>query len=788
MGSFPHDQTGHSRYARLAAKGTWRLACLFSLFLLILPQIPARAEISIPYEQGTDLRRIAETYLGDADLWPAILSASGLETVADLGPGQVLTVPTDEVSAARSALSTSLARIQQANAIGAQVFAFDTITRAISLHDKALDAEKARLWSETLTLAVDAVTEAGRAYELAEQNRDKAAEARLSDRQGWVEGQRPEDLGWDDRELNAVLVEEEKIRTLSRSTAQITFRDSGRLRLNSNSHAVIQRMRVDPLKKREDAKVSLVEGDFYALLGGNSNRKSLEVDVPDVNAQIDSGDFWVRQDVSGAKFTNYDDDRVEIAARGDRVSLGRNEGVVIRSGEQPREKIDLLGTPALSAPDDDGLVYNETAELSWEPVDDAAGYWIEVARDANFNRMVDSASGLTDTFFRLQGLDIGLYYWRVAALDQFGLPGQRSLPRRFTMRIDRAAPFLRLEGPVSDRIYREAQVTVEGETEPGTRLTVNGTTAPVAEDGRYSLALTLTPGTNDLTLVSRDAAGNETRLSREVVHVPDASAEVTFSDDIPRVSARHFLASADEISLSGTTTADARLAVLGASGTERIETLADASGHFNLTLPLTAPSETFTLVVTSPSGFESRDAFEVTRDQEAPVISLEQPLPRLTAVEWLALRGQVSGADKVVLNGRAIPLADGYFDEVVTLTDGPNTLEMSARDQAGNVTVESWVVVLDQTPPEYVAHDVKSASGGRLSIEVTAKDANGLAKAAPFTLFANGEEVNGFLRYNKLSRSYKGMVNLASADGGQIRLGDIELQDDAGNTIRVQLK
>ncbi|WP_417685730.1 FecR domain-containing protein [Roseibium sp.] len=766
-------------------------ACAY-VFVFILtsitPSTSALASISIPYEPGTDLRKIAQTYLGDPDLWPAILKASGLEKLTDLGPGKILTVPTDEVSAARSALASSLNRIQEANAVGAQVFAYDVISQAISLHDRALDAEKARQWGQTLALAVDADTAAGKAFDLAEQNRDKAAEARLSDRQGWVEGQRPEDLGWDDRELNAVLVEEEKIRTLSRSTAQITFRDSGRLRLNANSHAVIQRMRVDPLKKREDAKVSLVEGDFYALLGGNSNRKSLEVDVPDVNAKIDSGDFWVRQDVSGAKFTNYDDARVDINAQGDQVSLGRNEGVVIRAGEAPRSKVGLLETPVLVFPPDDGLVFNARAEVSWQAVDEAAGYWLEVAADPNFNQMVDSATGLTGTSFTLDGLNIGTYYWRIAALDQFGLPGPRSLPHRFVMRIDTAPPFLRMETPLSDRIYREATVDVRGETEPGASVTVNGTPASVGADGAYTHTLTLVPGSNRLEIVSTDAAQNKTELVREVVHTPDATASVTFSEAIPRLSARHFVAAGKEISLSGSTEASARLEILDETGAKRAETTTNPSGKFAFALPLASGEESFILKIISPSGFESQDAFQVSQDTSGPEIELDAPLPRLTSVEWQALRGKVSGATSVVLNGREIPLNQERFDEVVTLTDGENTLEMSARDLAGNVSVKSWTVTLDQTPPEYVAHSVKEATGGRVNIEVTATDANGLAKAAPFTLFANGEEVNGFLRYNKLSRSYRGVVALASADTGGLRMKDIELEDDAGNRTRVQLK
>ncbi len=92
---------------------------------------------------------------------------------------------------------------------------------------------------------------------------------------------------WSERPLNTVLIEEEKVRTLSRSTAQITFRDDSRLRLNANSQAVIQRMRVDPLSREEEAKVSLVEGDFYALLAGKSQRKSFELEVPEVETEIE---------------------------------------------------------------------------------------------------------------------------------------------------------------------------------------------------------------------------------------------------------------------------------------------------------------------------------------------------------------------------------------------------------------------------------------------------------------------------------------------------------------------
>ena len=181
--------------------------------------------------------------------------------------------------------------IQQATEEGARLFAPDEIGQAIRLREQGVAQRKDGRWAEAIRLADEASTTAAQALALALEQRDAAAEALLSDRQGSVEGQRPQELLWTDRTLNAILIEQEKVRTLSRSTAQITFRDESRLRLNANSQALIQRMRLDPLSREEEAKVSLVEGDFYALLAGKSQRKNFELEVPEVETQIEFDQF-----------------------------------------------------------------------------------------------------------------------------------------------------------------------------------------------------------------------------------------------------------------------------------------------------------------------------------------------------------------------------------------------------------------------------------------------------------------------------------------------------------------
>ena len=309
--------------AAVCSARRWWGVCLILGLPLAWPgsaAVAADDPIVVRLAEGQTLRDLAEQHLGDPDLWMEILRANNL-AVSDVRPGIEIQIPASEIAAADRALQASLETIQKATLEGARLFAPDEIAQAIWLRDAALAHRKAGAWTDAARVATDASAAAEKALASALGQRDAAAEALLSDRHGWVEGQRPEDVVWSDRDVNSVLIEEEKVRTLSRSTAQVTFRDDSRLRLNPNSQAVIQRMRVDPLSRQEEAKVTLVEGDLYALLSGKSERKTFGLEIPDVETEIDSTSFWVRHDASGSKFANYDDRVLQVAAEGESVTL-----------------------------------------------------------------------------------------------------------------------------------------------------------------------------------------------------------------------------------------------------------------------------------------------------------------------------------------------------------------------------------------------------------------------------------------------------------------------------------
>jgi hypothetical protein len=262
----------------------------------------------------------------------------------------------------------------------------------------------------------------------------------------------------------------------------------------------------------------------------------------------------------------------------------------------------------------------------------------------------------------------------------------------------------------------------------------------------------------------------------------DERSVVSFDDDIPGIGPKHFLSAVDTISIGGTTTANAQLRIR--LGQKTVASAAsDAKGRFRLNVPLGAATSRYEVAVTAPSGFTSSDEFSVTVDRASPEIVLDAPPPGLTADPAFALKGKAKPGAKLTLNGRDIANRNGRFEEAIELKAGPNTIELSASDAAGNVKTEKWQVRLDRDPPALVRSRVVPASGGRpvLIVEIEAQDASGLANIAPFKVTAGGQILTGHLRYNRAAKNYQGTIVVPGDTLQTAALSEVELADDAGN-------
>jgi hypothetical protein len=89
--------------------------------------------------------------------------------------------------------------------------------------------------------------------------------------------------------------------------------------------------------------------------------------------------------------------------------------------------------------------------------------------------------------------------------------------------VDLTAPALTLSSPADGSTVEVASVEVTGSTEAGASVSVNGIVVDVDANGAFSFSLALAPGSNTITAVATDLAGNS----------GSTSVSVTFNDPVP---------------------------------------------------------------------------------------------------------------------------------------------------------------------------------------------------------------------------------------------------------------
>ncbi len=770
--------------ARSCRPALWLSAALLCLPLSQAPQAeidPLDAPLlKVEFRAGDTLRGVVGDHLRDPDLWPAVLALNNIASPADLRPGDELQLPVRQVMAADAALLRALSAIQTATAEGARIFAPREIGAAIDNRDTAVTRREKGDWRQVVDYAGLATGQANQALDISITQRDRAAEAVVSDVHGTVEGRAPAEPSWSGRTLDDILVEFERLRTLSNSTTQVTFRDLSRLRLNPNSNATIQRMRSDPLTGDEVTKVSLANGDFYALLNQLTEKSAFEIEVPGIETTTNSADFWIKSDQTGARFVNYDTAALSIERGGDQITLGENQGVVLTGAQAQRA--DVLDSPLLQAPAVGAVIHTGAAALRWQAQEGAAGYWLEVARDVGFNQMQISEWGLRDTGFAADALAPGVYHWRVAALDQLGLPGQWSTPRDFTLREDVTPPFLTLLSPADGSLVTAPQIELLGASERDVALTVNGTPLEVAADGSFLTQLPLQPGENAIALRAVDVAGNDSTRSVTVTYRPAAQVQIMLDDRIPRVG-QALASRAADLSLRASSDAapDAPVVLRDETGAVVVQTRVGPDGAITLTVPVEGSERAFTLQILSPGGtVEGTLGFTALRDEQPPQITLDQPPPRATGDATLVLSGGSEDAVALYLGDTAVPLARGRFDLTLTLTPGENAFDLRARDAVGNLSLLRLATRLDIDPPDITSVDLSRPQGatGPIELRVQASDASGLRQAAPFVIAVGGDEISGFARCDSASGICRASLPPRT---GTLELIELIVEDHADN-------
>jgi len=124
---------------------------------------------------------------------------------------------------------------------------------------------------------------------------------------------------------------------------------------------------------------------------------------------------------------------------------------------------------------------------------------------------------------KLLNLPDGKYYYKLSYIDELGFENPAA-PQSFI--IDTTPPQLFINLPDQQPFKTDQEIiTINGQTEPQAILKINERDVKVEEDGKFSVALLLRPGLNNIQFIAKDYYGNETNITRQVEYVKKLTKE-----------------------------------------------------------------------------------------------------------------------------------------------------------------------------------------------------------------------------------------------------------------------
>jgi glucodextranase-like protein len=345
--------------------------------------------------------------------------------------------------------------------------------------------------------------------------------------EGDVRIKRAQQFLWDSVGANTALRVGDQIKTASNGSAQIIYFDGTITTIKPGSLLEIRELSEDPATRVRKVREKLTWGGVSATTPGANVQGSFhEVATESATARaMDKARFDVAYDADTRKTsTAVQSGSTQVEAAGKTLTLQPLERMDVNR-EQVVSRVKVPPPPAPIEPTDQrvflaGDPASQTVSLRWTKIEGAVRYRLEIAKTGLFGDLLLDKSDIRSTNVQIPGLQDGNYYWRVSAIDGQSIESAFSETRRFKMggagpqRSDDTVPPA-LE--VMDFLPTGHLVIINGRTEPGATISVDGQKVDVYDDGVFTAVVRMKrEGVNELEIVAQDSAGNETRLHKTV--------------------------------------------------------------------------------------------------------------------------------------------------------------------------------------------------------------------------------------------------------------------------------
>jgi hypothetical protein len=335
---------------------------------------------------------------------------------------------------------------------------------------------------------------------------------------------------WVTANKGMVLRRSDLVRTGPGSTAEIVFFDNTVVHVRPDSLITIEESSEDPSTKARKVAWHISSGEVnFQTARKNVPGSATEVSTPTINSSVgELAAASIRVAEAGDSEISMFRGTGQVETKtGQQIELAPSQAVRVDAAGVAGAKVALPDMPVLLAPPHQAdISYPTPAQattlLAWKEVPGAAGYHFQIDYSAYFSRPLYDRQGWKGNSIELRGLDVGKYYWRVAALDKESNQGQFSDFFRFSVSAPgRAAG---AGGPPPTLVIQSLEVRsnilqIKGRTEAGASVTVNGQHVPVQDDGSFNEYITLDQAGKQVVAIRATGMNGGVRELRRPVEV-----------------------------------------------------------------------------------------------------------------------------------------------------------------------------------------------------------------------------------------------------------------------------
>ncbi len=257
--------------------------------------------------------------------------------------------------------------------------------------------------------------------------------------------------------------------------------------------------------------------------------------------------------------------------------------------------------------------------------------------------------------------------------------------------VDTLPPTLRLANLEETSRVRDANLTVEGLTDPDAVIQIQGdpTIIPVNGEGRFNIKRQLAEGSNIIQILATDPAGNVATIAREAILVT-RPPEITVASPLNDQWTNENI-----ITVAGVIPTGADLKVNGQEAT------VTEDGQFQREIILQEGDNIVRIEATDDVGNVASQEIIIHRKTTPPALELNVNEGESFQQSDVQIIGKTEAGATVLIGGQAVTVSPlGEFQTTVKLVQGENLLKIQAQDQAGNVTQRQVRLNYEITPPE----------------------------------------------------------------------------------------